>query len=151
LKLVPPKTKVSLWTFSQLPENVPLLPGGKVDSRFLPPGLDLEPELTIKPLLRPVPWDRGKADELVKRIGQLHPFFETPLVQAMWVVANSDWTWATGLKTLLVLTDGNDNRLEKSLKYNPDKLSVPDFVVAGFKSLNIRINMIFFTPAGDKK
>src|SRR5262249_34269547 len=51
----------------------------------------------------------------------------------------------------LVLTDGDDNRLRNNPKYNPNKLTVPEFIVAGLKPLNIRVNMIFFTPAGDKK
>jgi len=150
LKLVPQSTMLSLWTFSQLPVNVPLLPGGGVDPGFLPLGLREEPELTIKPLLIPRPWDPNQTDALVQEIRQLHPFFDTPLVWAMWKAANSDLANAKGLKTLLVLTDGDDNRLGNNPKYNPNKMSIHDFVVAGFKPLNIRVNMIFFTPAGDK-
>jgi hypothetical protein len=151
LKLVPPKTRISLWTFSQLPADAVRLPNGKVDARSVPAGLEQEPELTIKPLVRPAPWDPNQANQLVDRIGQLEPFFGTPLVQAMWAAANTDLKAATGIKTLLVLTDGNDNRLANNPKYNPDKLSVPEFIVAGFKPLNIRVNMIFFTPAGEKR
>jgi hypothetical protein len=150
LRLVPRGTKLSLWTFSQLPDNVPLLPGAKVDARLLPLGLDEEPELTIRQLLRPAPWDPGQADALVKQIGQLVPFFETPLVQAMWQAANTDLKDAKGLKTLLVLTDGDDNQLKKNKpKYNPGSLSVKDFIVSGFKPLGITVNMVFFTPAGN--
>jgi hypothetical protein len=52
---------------------------------------------------------------------------------------------------LLVLTDGDDTRLKNNPKYNPEKMSVPDYLVANFKHTNIRVNMIFFTPAGDEK
>jgi hypothetical protein len=143
LPLVPPKTKLSLWTFSQLP------PG--VNQIFQGDPLASEPELTIKPLLPMAPWDPRQTDALVGQIRQLRPYLETPLVEAMWMAANQDLKSATGLKTLLVLTDGDDNQLEKfNPKYNPNRLSVKDFIVAGFKPLGITVNMVFFTPAGNK-
>jgi len=151
LRLVPAKATVSLWTFSQLPENVPLLPDGRVNPALLPPGLREEPEQTVKRLLEPAPWDPAKTDAVIQKIAGLHPFFDTPLVWAMWRAANSDLFNAKGLKTLLVLTDGNDNRLEKNPKYNPHNQLIPDYVVAGFTGQNIRVNMVFFTPAGDPK
>ena len=140
LPLVPPKTKMSLWTFSQLPPGVnEVYPGDP---------LDTEPELSINPLLRMAPWDPKRTGAILNQIGQLRPFLRTPLVQAMWKAAKQDLESATGLKTLLVLTDGMDSELEKfKPKYNPSRLSVKDFVVAGFKPLGITVNMVFFTPA----
>ena len=142
LDTLPRGTVMSLWTFSQLPEGVnQVLPNDPIAG---------EPELTIHQLRKPVPWDPGQLGGLVKQLDELRPFLDTPLVQAMWTAANKDLTSARGLKTLLVLTDGNDNRLAKNHpRYNPNKLSVPEFVVAGFKSLNIRVNMIFFTPSSN--
>lgn|GEM_PF-3039563 len=155
LPLVPPKTKLSLWTFSLAPEGVRILPNGNADPTSIPPGFEnlrQEPELTVKPFLPMAPWNPERAAAIIGQIGQLHPFFETPLVEAMWMAANQDLKSATGLKTLLVLTDGDDNQLEKfNPKYNPNRLSVKDFIVAGFKPLGITVNMVFFTPAGDKK
>ena len=115
-----------------------------------------EPELSIKSLLPMAPWDPKQAGAIVDQIGQLRPFLRTPLVQAMWKAAKQDLESATGLKTLLVLTDGNDTELEKfKPKYNPSRLSVKDFIVAGFKPLGITVNMVFFTPAsraeGDRR
>jgi hypothetical protein len=140
LAQVPKGTKVSLWTFSQLPEGV--------NAVFRNDPIAGEPELTINQLRKPAPWDPGQVDELAKQLDRLRPHLGTPLVQAMWTAANRDLTMASGLKTLLVLTDGDDNRLMNNPKYNPDKLSVPQFIVAGFKPLNIRVNMVFFTPSG---
>ena len=147
LRLVPPKTKLSLWTFSQLP------PGVKEIYRGDPLAiLGSEPELTIKPLLAMAPWDPRQTDAIVGQIRQLRPYLDTPLVEAMWMSASQDLKAATGLKTLLVLTDGDDNQLEKfKPKYNPNRLSVKDFIVAGFKPLGITVNMVFFTPAGKKE
>ena len=70
-------------------------------------------------------------------------------MQAMFEAAKQDLTDAKGLKTLLVLTDGQDSELKKNKpKYNPEHWSVPEFIVNKFKPLNVRVNMIFFTPAG---
>jgi len=144
LRLVPSKTELSLWTFSQLP------PG--VNQIFRGDPLVNEPELTIKPLLPMAPWDPRRTDALIGQIGKLRPFLETPLVTAMWMAANQDLKSAKGLKTLLVLTDGDDNQLEKfKPKYNPNKLSVNDFIVSVFKPLDITVNMVYFTPAGNQK
>jgi hypothetical protein len=140
LAQVPKGTRVSLWTFSQLPEGV--------NAVFENDPIVKEPELTINQLRKPAPWDPAQVGALAKELDRLRPHLDTPLVEAMWTAANKDLTTARGLKTLLVLTDGNDNRLENNPKHNPNKLSVPDFIVAGFKPLNIRVNMIFFTPSG---
>ena len=79
----------------------------------------------------------------------------------MWLAASQDLKSAKGLKTLLVLTDGDDNRLEEHKlkldrpdlkeKYNPNDLAVKDFILSGFKPLGITVNMVFFTPVGVKE
>ncbi len=95
------------------------------------------------------PWNPEQTDALVKQIAKLQPFFNTPLVQAMWAAAYWDLKSAKGLKTLVVLTDGEDTELRKNNpKYNPEKLSVKDFIISRFKPLEITVNMVFFTPAG---
>lgn len=155
LRPVPKGTNLSLWTFSQAPPGVRILPNGDADPTSLPPGFEIlqqEPERTITQLIPMGPWDPERTDALINQIGQLHPFFETPLVQAMWVAANRDLKAAKGLKTLLVLTDGQDSELAKNNpRYNPNKLSVKDFIVSGFKPLGITVNMVFFTPRGNPK
>src|SRR5208282_2786623 len=40
LPLVPPKTKLSLWTFSLAPEGVRILPNGNADPTSIPPGFE---------------------------------------------------------------------------------------------------------------
>ncbi|MFO0890561.1 MAG: hypothetical protein U0790_15635 [Isosphaeraceae bacterium] len=144
LRSVPPKTKLSVWTFSQLP------PG--VNQIFEGHPWGGEPELSISPLLPMAPWDPRQTDGIVGSIKQLKPYLGTPLVQAMWTAASRDLQNATGLKTLLVLTDGDDTELEKfKPKYNPNRLSVRDFIVNGFRPMGITVNMVFFTPAGRKE
>jgi hypothetical protein len=142
LRSVPARTRLSLWTFSQLPSGVQEVYKGDP--------LENEPELTIKPLLRMTPWDPSQTEAIVAQVSQLQPYLSTPLVTAMWTAAKRDLELASGLKTLLVLTDGDDNELEKfKPKYNPNRMTVKDFIVSGFKTLGIAVNMVFFTPRTD--
>jgi hypothetical protein len=136
---VPARTRLSLWTFSQLPPGVQALFQGDPRGN--------EPELTIDPLLPMAPWDPRQTEAVVARVAQQRPYLSTPLVTAMWTAAKSDLASAKGLKTLLVLTDGDDTELEKNKpRYNPRSLSVKDFIVENFKPLGITVNMVFFTP-----
>ncbi|HKM53992.1 MAG TPA: hypothetical protein VJY33_11330, partial [Isosphaeraceae bacterium] len=136
LASVPPQTKLSLWTFSQLPPGAPI---------------PKEPELTVNALRPLAPWRPEQTKPLVGQIAQLRPFLETPLVWAMWVAAYNDLKSAKGLKTLLVLTDGDDTELEKNKpQYNPGRLSIKDFILQGFKPLGITVNMVFFSLTGNK-
>jgi hypothetical protein len=68
----------------------------------------------------------------------------------MWAAAG-DLKDAKGLKTLLVLTDGMDNRFAANRTFNPDNLPIPDFFAKYFKPLGISVNIVFFTPAGKKQ
>ncbi len=157
LQFVPKGTKVSLWTFSQLPDNIPLGPDYKLARDVRPElraefdKLGEEPELTIHALREAAPWSVAETEGLIRQLHQIRPFFDTPLAQAMWNAAGQDLVGAKGLKTLLVLTDGKDTRLDRSPKYNPENLSVADFVVKHLKPLNVQVNMIFFTPETGKK
>jgi hypothetical protein len=137
LSLVPKGTRVSLWTFSQLPKDAP-------DPTVNDP-IVLEPERTIRPLRLPAPWDRSQVPELSRQLDQIRPFLETPLVQAMWTAATRDLKDARGLKTLVVLTDGDDTRLHLSTSFNPNRLDVPSFIAEYFKPLGVQVNMVFFT------
>ncbi len=154
LSQVPAGTMVSVWTFSQLPDKfrdqngkpIPAPPELKAEADLLV----LEPERTIQSLRAPAPWADVQTDGLIRKLEDLLPWFQTPLVEAMLKAAQTDLRAAKGLKTLLVLTDGADNRLEKGAAINPDKLTIPNFITDRFKPLGVRINMVFFTPAGDR-
>jgi hypothetical protein len=144
LDLVPPQTKLSLWTFSQIP------PGVQV---HVEDPIAINPELTVKALRPLAPWHPQQTKPLVKQIAELHPFLDTPLIWAMWVVADQDLKFAKGLKTLLVLTDGDDTEFDKNkpwykLPKPPDNdfNAVKDFFVERLKPLGITVNMAFFTP-----
>ena len=108
------------------------------------------PNLPSSDCAVPQGWANGQIDELIRKLDQITPYFYTPLVQAMLEAANKDLKTANGMKTLLVLTDGNDTQIEKNAGINPTKLSIAEFVKERFRSLGIRINMVFFTPAGNQ-
>jgi hypothetical protein len=145
LKQVPAGTTVSIWTFSQLPERVAVggdgLPVADPAARQQVEAAEANPETTIKPLRTPSAWDPNQVNELAARLDQLHPYFDTPLVEAMSRAAD-DLKSARGLKTLLVLTDGQDNRF---------KQPIPAFIESRFRPLGIRINMVYFIAAGKEE
>jgi len=155
LKDVPRRTTVSLWTFSHLPQDILTDAQGNIvnpDARFTQ--LKAEPELTIERLREPSPWDPNQIDGLRTKLDGLRPWFETPLVEAMVTAARTDLIKAKGMKTLLVLTDGDDNRFEQSKALAPDRLKAPDipaFITSYFKTLGITINMVFLCTNEEDK
>jgi hypothetical protein len=141
LRQVPEGTRLSLWIFSHLRKDEPDPHQGDL--------IVDQPERTITRLRPPARWNPTQADGLIQELDRFRPFLETPLVAAMWKAADSDLKLARGLKTLLVLTDGRDNRLAKDKDLNPGGLDVPTFVSTRFANLGIRVNMVFFAQSPD--
>ena len=54
------------------------------------------------------------------------------------------------MKTLLVLTDGMDNRFGKNRSFFPEIREIPAFIPK-FNELGVRVNMVFFSTPFDKK
>jgi serine/threonine protein kinase len=144
LKQVPTGTTISIWTFSALPEGV---------NQIQPTDpIYKEPERTIHQLRAPSAWDPNQADDLARQLDQLRPYLGTPLVEAMWKAAETDLVAVKGMKTLLVLTDGEDNRFMQSRALNPTgQVTIAGFLETKFRPLGIRINMVYFSAAGDPK
>ncbi len=96
-------------------------------------------------------------DELMKKVN-LTPYTESPIVRAMWrskeefheaekLVRENFGAAAVGKKTLLVLTDGDDNRFEKEDADLRKKLEVDKIhkaVPALFAGQDISVNMVVF-------
>ncbi|QEH33047.1 hypothetical protein OJF2_15430 [Aquisphaera giovannonii] len=147
LEIIPAGTTVSLWTFSQI--------GAKEADLFEDDPRHLAPEKTIQRLREPVRWDRAELPGLVARLEAYRPFCDTPLVEAMWRAAATDLGKAQGLKTLLVLTDGNDTEFQKHREFNPLKdgkptyKDIPEFIRTAFDPTGVQINMIYFDTASD--
>lgn len=138
LKQLPPKTRLSIWVFGQAAEGF-----DKDRARDVDLNQRDKPEETIR-LLRPAaPWDRADLEPLSKTLDGLIPFHGTPLLQAMWG-AKLDLDKAKGLKTMLVLTDGQDTRFAENRTFNPAGATISGFIRENFKDAGITVNMIFF-------
>lgn len=138
LKQLPPKTRLSIWVFGQAADGF-----DKDRARDIDLNQRDKPEETIR-LLRPAaPWEPGDLEALRKTLDDLIPFHGTPLLQAMWG-AKLDLDKAKGLKTMLVLTDGQDTRFAENRTFNPTGATIPGFIRENFKDAGITVNMIFF-------
>jgi hypothetical protein len=135
---LPPGTLVGLRLFGQA---VP--PGNTVES----PEGNIE---TIRPLS---PWKAGDAEEL---LGQVRyptriPWNESPIARAM-LEAKAELASANvSYKTLLVLTDGKDNRYEKDPEYAREGKPLPQKLREAYDGSGIVVNVISFrAPKAEK-
>ncbi|MGE3809515.1 MAG: hypothetical protein AB7K24_33035, partial [Gemmataceae bacterium] len=142
LARVPKGTTVSLWVFGQA------LGTEKTTNT---------PEDTIRRIQAPVVWDPDNAsqvDGLMKRVEYpaLEPWNESPIVATM-LQAKNDLEGAPGFKTLLVITDGMDNRFENDRRLNPKGLTIPVALRQAFGNSGIMINVVGFkvVDAEEKK
>jgi hypothetical protein len=144
LQEVPQNTKLSVWTFSQARPGVLFNAKGEMagnnEEQNRQAVLDSEaPERTIKPQRPLSPWAPGQLAQVQRLLEELHPYHETPLAQAMADAATS-LADVPGLKNLLVLTDGNDNRF---------KGDIPAFLEKTLRPLGLRVTIVYF-HAGEK-
>jgi hypothetical protein len=137
LATIPPGTTLSLWTFSQAR-------GNQVVDENHPRPEDVEdskaPERTIQRLYGPLAWDPARRPDLVRRLDQLKPTWQTPLVESM-VRAKVDLAKAKGFRTMLVLTDGADSRFSKT---HPG-VEIAKFLGEQFRDTGIVLNMILYS------
>lgn len=132
LKRITRGTQVSLWVFGQQ----------------LRPNDDTPAEQTIRQILPPTRWrenDAALLKEVMQRIEPpaLVPYNETPLLRAM-LAAREDLRYAEGYKTLLVVTDGKDNRYANDSIGNRDKKDIPTTLRDAFGGSDIAINVVGF-------
>lgn len=131
LARIPKGTTVSLWVFGQA-----IGPRKTVE----------QAERTVQRVQSPIVWDPddpAMLRSLMARVQYptLEPWNESPIVRAM-VSAKNDLANASGFKTLLVLTDGMDNRFAGDRELNPNKLSIPAFLTETFRDSGIVVNMV---------
>jgi hypothetical protein len=114
-------------------------------------------EKTIRVLRPPTPWERRtQLKQLMADLESLVPYRTTPLVRAMSVAKDEGFLRThRGFKTLLVLTDGEDNRFNSMdengkpvrdtdliAKHKTDDIG--KFLFEEFKDSKIKINLIGF-------
>jgi hypothetical protein len=127
LAAVPRGTTLSLWVFGE--------DTGRKDS----------PEATIRRAVEPVRWSGSEEQltEVMRSVESLRPWNESPIVRTM-LRAKGDLIRAEGARTLIVLTDGMDNRIAADKEFNPDKLPVPELLLAAFKGTRINVQVVGF-------
>jgi hypothetical protein len=127
LASVPRGTTLSLWVFGE-------------DT-----GMKGTPEDTVRRAVEPVRWT-GSDDQftdVMRSVESLRPWNESPIVRTM-LQAKADLLRAEGARTLIVLTDGMDNRIATDKDFNPDKLPVPELLLAAFKGTRINVQVVGF-------
>jgi len=120
---------VSLWVFGQA---------------WGPQKTSEKPEETIHRLIPPTVWnpqDPSQLTTLLKAIEYpaVEPWNESPLVQAI-LTAKNDLTGAQGFKSLIVITDGVDNRYEQQ----SGGVSVKQSLTEAFRGSGVEVNVLGF-------
>lgn len=129
---IPEQTQVSVWTFSQmLGTPVPVEAGGESYLRPREGDEIARVNETIRPLVPMQAWSARLAQAACQKIDSLVAYNETPLVRAI-LKARDDLRDIRGFKTIIVLTDGMDNRIDKDNELNPDRISIPDLLKREF-------------------
>ena len=135
-------TRVSLWIFS-----------ADQDTRKTPfPSDGPEVEESIVRLCAPQPWDPDgpNVEELMRKVETRTPWTHTPLVRAM-LRAKIDFNEARGFQTLLVLTDGADDRFVKKDLENRTKKSIPASLKEAFGASGIQISIVCFKAKDEEE
>ena len=134
LARLPRGTTVSVWAFGQAMG-----------------GATVAPEKTIARLLTPTPWDpenEAQLNGVIASLEGLRPWNESPIVRAM-IQASQDLQEASGFKSLLVLTDGMDNRFHLDKEINPGKADIAAALRQYFP--DVEVNIIGFRLPGEEE
>lgn len=140
LSKLPRGTTVSVWAFGQRLDS-------DEQNRFA--------ENSVLRIVPPVKWNGGDAAQLKNVMARveypaLRPFNQSPIMRAI-LAAKNDLKNATGFKTLLVITDGMDNRFLKDTQINPDKKDIPTALRENFNNSGIMVNVIGFKVEDDEE
>ncbi len=141
LKDLPKGTKVSVTIFSQAI--------GRRNKNWFPIDKQpLDPEETIKLIREPAPWDpTQQLDDLIKKLEEYTPFNETPLVRAMTMAKEQGFPENFhGFKTMIVLTDGEDNRFkgDTDLHQRHNTTEITKYMEEEFRNSGIALNLVGF-------
>jgi hypothetical protein len=133
LENTPAGTTVSLWVFGQ----------AVGEEKTAEPV-----EATIMRLLDPLTWtgEQTQVREVLARAEGLVPWNESPVFRAM-LSARQDLLRAEGPRTMMVLTDGIDNRFAQDREANPASEQVPDALRHQFRGTGIAIHVVGFQVA----
>lgn len=133
LETIPDGTQVSIWTFGQAMGSQKTV---------------VEAERTIQRLVGPIIWN-SKDQSIYQRLKQeitypkVEPWNESPILRAM-ISAKGDLAGVNGPKTMLVITDGADNRFVNDATVNPKGRSVAEALFDIFDGSGISIQVVGF-------
>lgn len=133
LETIPDGTQVSVWTFGQAMGSQKTV---------------VEAERTIQRLVGPLIWN-SKDPSIYQRLKQeitypkVEPWNESPILRAM-ISAKGDLAGVNGPKTMLVITDGADNRFVNDATVNPKGRSVAEALFDIFDGSGISIQVVGF-------
>lgn len=140
LERLPRGATVSLWVFGQASG------AGKTVAA---------PELTIRQMQAPIRWDGSPAavNAVMSSVEYpaIEPWNESPIMAAL-LAAKGDLAAAKGFKTIVLITDGMDNRFAADKQHNPRGWDVPTALHEAFDNTGIVVNIIGFklVPAEEK-
>jgi hypothetical protein len=131
LRELPAGTIVGLYSFGAAP----------ADRRDVPAEETIR---TVQPLTR---WDPSMTDDLMRRIRypSILPWSESPIVRTI-LTARDDLIsiGASGFKSIVVITDGDDNRFAEDRIKNPEGKDVPTALREAFRDTEIQLNIVGF-------
>lgn len=132
---IPENTQVSIWTFSQMLGAPRPARSDRGEPFLTPTGGDEMGRVndTIRPLVPMGPWSAARAQVAKKQIDDLVAYNDTPLVRAI-LKAREDLRDVKGYKTIIVLTDGKDNRIKDDKESNPNGEGIPALLAREFGS-----------------
>jgi hypothetical protein len=141
LSKLPRGTMVSLWMFGQ---------AGPPGQRTVTNAED-----TITHVQEPVAWNPEDPEQLKALMARVEypavlPWNETPLARVI-LQAKNDVANAPGFRTILVLTDGMDNRFDNDRQYNKDKKGIGAALREAFWNSGIVINIVGFRFPGKEE
>ncbi|TWT38383.1 vWA domain-containing protein [Blastopirellula retiformator] len=133
LETIPNGTQVSVWTFGEAMGSQKTV---------------VEAERTIEQLVPPIIWnskDKSQYQKLTHAIAypQVEPWNESPIMRTM-IEAKADLAGVNGPRTMLVITDGADNRFANDSTVNPTGKSVAEALFDIFDGSGISIQVVGF-------
>src|SRR5262249_19247422 len=135
-------------------------------------GRNIDPEDTITCFRKPSPWKPEQRQPLIKKLVALEPWNETPLVRGMWEAKRAGFPEKDaagnpfeGFKTMLILTDGQDNRFyhhdtdKKPPRWNIDSVlqkvqktkEIGEFISTQFDKIGVVVNLVGFKVASKEE
>ena len=113
------------------------------------------PEKAIRRIQSPIDWDAHDTElreSLVRaiRYPNLEPWNESPLLAAM-LAAAEDLRGRRGVRSLVVITDGADNRIQDDHATNPLGASARDLIRQRFGDRGVTVNVIAFRVDPEKE